>query len=83
METFTIITGQPNEVVTPIHNRMAVILPPQHHQQWLDPKFQDADKLAQLLVPYPATDMKAHPVGTMVNNPKFEDARCIEPLAIA
>ena len=26
--TFTIITGPPNEVVAPIHNRMPVILPP-------------------------------------------------------
>ena len=30
-----------------------------------------------LLVPYSAKEMKTHPVSTMVNNPKFEDARCI------
>jgi len=83
VETFTIITGEPNEVVAPIHNRMAVILPTQHHEQWLDPKLQDTGKLAELLVPYPGTEMKAYPVSTLVNNPKFEDARCVEPLVTA
>ncbi len=80
VETFTIITGEPNEVVAPIHNRMAVILPTEHHQQWLDSKFQDTEALSRLLVPYPAGEMKAHAVSTMVNNPKFEDPRCIEPV---
>ena len=28
VRTFTIITGPPNELVAPIHNRMPVILPP-------------------------------------------------------
>jgi putative SOS response-associated peptidase YedK len=82
LETFTIITGEPNEVVAPIHNRMAVILPKEHHEQWLDPEFQDTDKLAQLLVPYPAGEVKTYPVSTLVNSAKFEDARCIEPLTV-
>jgi putative SOS response-associated peptidase YedK len=30
VRTFTIITGPPNELVAPIHNRMPVILPPSH-----------------------------------------------------
>lgn len=81
LETFTIITGEPNEVVAPIHHRMAVILPKEHHAQWLDPEFQDADKLGQLLVPYDASQMRMHPVSRLVNNPKVEDARCIEPAA--
>lgn len=80
VETFTIITGEPNELVAPIHDRMAVILPPDSHQQWLDPEFQDIEKLVPLLRPYPAAEMKAYPVSTLINNPKFEDSRCIEPL---
>jgi putative SOS response-associated peptidase YedK len=82
LETFTIITGEPNELVAPIHDRMAVILPPGSHQQWLDPQFQDTEKLVPLLRPYPATEMKAHPVSTLINNPKFEDPRCIEPVCV-
>src|SRR5262249_37131043 len=80
LETFTILTGEPNEVVAPIHNRMAVILPREHHEQWLDPKFEDTSRLASLLVPYPAREVKTHPVSTLVNNARFEDERCVRPL---
>jgi putative SOS response-associated peptidase YedK len=66
VETFTIITGEPNELVASIHNRMAVIMPPEHHQQWLDPKYQEAASLTQLLVPYSADQMKAHPVSVSI-----------------
>jgi hypothetical protein len=55
----------------------------EHHEQWLDPEFQDTDRLAQLLVPYPARQVKAYPVSPLVNNPKFEDERCIAPLPVS
>ncbi|MBA2282041.1 MAG: SOS response-associated peptidase [Acidimicrobiia bacterium] len=64
----TIITGQPNEVVAPIHDRMPVMLPPSAWDTWLDPTIDDADSLGQLLVPVPASLLTAHPVSTKVNN---------------
>ena len=36
VSTFTILTTQPNSIVSPIHNRMPVILDQQEEQQWLD-----------------------------------------------
>jgi putative SOS response-associated peptidase YedK len=36
VESFTIITTEPNELVRPIHNRMPVILLPEDEEQWLD-----------------------------------------------
>jgi len=36
MESFTIITTEPNELVEPIHNRMPVIFRPEDEEQWLD-----------------------------------------------
>jgi putative SOS response-associated peptidase YedK len=36
VESFTIITTEPNELVRPIHNRMPVILQPEDEEQWLD-----------------------------------------------
>jgi putative SOS response-associated peptidase YedK len=79
LETFTIITGEANQAVVPIHDRMPVILPTERHEQWLDPKFVDMTKLAQWLAPYPASEVKTYPVSTLVNDPKCEDAKCIEP----
>ena len=63
--TFTIITTEPNELVSEIHNRMPVIVPVHHVEQWLDrPAKRDTDTaaLTKLLVPYPSKKMKAYRV---------------------
>lgn len=80
VETFTILTGQPNSLVAEIHTRMAVILPRQHHDAWLDPEYKDTEQLCDLLAPFPSEEMKLHPVSAKVNNARFEDPQCIEPL---
>jgi putative SOS response-associated peptidase YedK len=37
LETFTVITTDPNELVEPLHNRMPVILQPKDYDRWLTP----------------------------------------------
>lgn len=68
----TIITTGPNELMASIHNRMPVILPRAAYARWLDPTPQAPADLQDLLVPYPAAEMEAYPVSTMVNNPANE-----------
>jgi putative SOS response-associated peptidase YedK len=65
----TIITTQPNDLMRPIHNRMPVILPESAHQTWLLPGEQNPVDLSALLAPYPADEMLAYPVSTLVNSP--------------
>src|SRR5262249_22964813 len=72
----TIITGPPNELAAPIHDRMPVILPPEYFDGWLSGKAR-----TDILKPYPAQLMRAYPVGTRVNSPKNVGAAIIEPLA--
>jgi len=36
VESFAIITTEPNELVRPVHKRMPVILRPEDEEQWLD-----------------------------------------------
>lgn len=55
----TIITGEPNELVKSIHERMPVILPPESRGSWLDPQVTDAKSLSSLLRPYPTDEMEA------------------------
>ncbi len=74
-----IITTQPNEIVAPIHNRMPVILPPDAYTQWLAPGESHPDTLSHLLSPFPANNMEAYPVSTLVNNPANNGPECIEP----
>ena len=52
----------------------------ENYDQWLDPKNEDVEGLAKLLAPYPEKEMAAQPVSTLVNNPKFDDPQCIEPV---
>jgi putative SOS response-associated peptidase YedK len=80
IESCTILTTDANELVSPIHNRMPVILDPADFDEWLSPKIQGGDKLRHLLRPFPAQGMKAYPVSTLVNNPRNEDPSCVVPL---
>jgi putative SOS response-associated peptidase YedK len=58
---------------------MPVILSPGHYDAWIDPKFQDADRLKSMLKPFPAEAMSATIVSTWVSNARNEGERCIEP----
>jgi putative SOS response-associated peptidase YedK len=75
----TIITGQPNETMQPIHDRMPVILPPSAWDTWLSPDNDDLKTLGQLLVPAPASLITVHPVTTRVNNVGNKDSALILP----
>ncbi len=80
VESCTFLTTGPNELLKRIHDRMPVILPQQHWDTWLDPAVQDADELSALLLPYPASEMRTHPVSTHINKPSNDDPTCIEPI---
>ena len=40
----------------------------------------DAKRLQSLLRPYPPDEMEAYPIRTLVNNPRNERKKCVEPL---
>jgi putative SOS response-associated peptidase YedK len=81
LESCTVLTTEPNDLMRPLHSRMPVILPPEHYDLWLDPGVQEAGLLQPLLRPYPFEDMMAYPISTWVNRPANDGPRCIEPLA--
>lgn len=81
IESCTLLTTEPNELLRPLHNRMPVILRPRDYELWLDPKVQEMERLKSLLRPYPVEEMAAYPVGRWVNRTENDDPRCIEPLA--
>jgi putative SOS response-associated peptidase YedK len=81
IDSCTVITTGPNELMAPLHDRMPVILNSNDYGIWLDPCTQETSALQCLLRPYPADEMSAYPVGTRVNNPSVDDPECIHPLA--
>jgi putative SOS response-associated peptidase YedK len=64
-----------------IHDQMPVILPPDDYDLWLDAEFEGKEKLLSLLRPYPADEMTAYPISTLVNSPKNDVPACIEASA--
>ncbi len=81
IESCTILTTEPNDLMATLHNRMPVILHPDDFDEWLTADVKKSDMLRHLLRPFPADPMNAYPVSTLVNNPRNEDPSCILPLA--
>ena len=81
IESCTLLTTEPNDLLRPVHNRMPVILNPTDYELWLDPEVQQPDRIQPLLRPFPAHEMDAYPVSRFVNRPANDSPRCIEPLA--
>jgi len=65
---FSIITTEPNKLVSKIHNRMPVILKKEQEKNWLDVS-QFTDIIKKLLIPYPDSEMEAYEVSKLVNSP--------------
>lgn len=81
LQSFTIITTEPNELTQQVHDRMPVILPPDHYERWLDPEFNDKEALQAMLVSYPAKAMETYEVSPFVSNSRNEGPQCIEPIS--
>lgn len=69
VQSYTIITTEPNDLMSTIHNRMPVILRREDEDEWLDPENAEPEHLLPLLRPYPAGEMAAYPVSRLVNSP--------------
>jgi putative SOS response-associated peptidase YedK len=84
LETFTILTTDPNELMEPVHNRMPVILEPRDYERWLDPGELKSGEWARppvdLLRPFPAEKMVSWPVSDRVGNVRNNDAHLLDPL---
>ena len=80
IESCTLLTTEPNELMKPVHNRMPVILDPKNYDLWLDPDVKKSELLQPLLRPYSAEEMMAYPVSTAVNKPTNDTAECINSL---
>src|SRR4051794_23249092 len=76
VESCTVITCEPNELVAELHDRMPVTLDPTDYDRWLDPKAVGAEELRR---PCPAERLEAIPVSTRVNDPANDDESVLEP----
>lgn len=75
----TIITTRANKLISAVHHRMPVILPPSAIASWLDPRFTAIDSL---LLPYPDGAMTWYPVSDAVNSTANDGPDLVRPLAL-
>ncbi|WP_276272690.1 SOS response-associated peptidase [Haloarcula litorea] len=78
VETFTVVTTEPNETVADLHHRMAVLLAPEEEETWLT---GGTDEVADLLDPYDGA-LRAYPVSTAVNSPANDRPDLIDPVEV-
>jgi putative SOS response-associated peptidase YedK len=80
VDTFAVVTTEPNDLVADLHHRMAVILAPDEESTWLQGSLPEA---LSLLDPYPDDELTAYPVSTRVNDPTNDHASLVDPVADA
>jgi putative SOS response-associated peptidase YedK len=66
--TCTVVTAPAVGVLTEIHERMPLVLPPDRWAAWLDPSREDVEALVEPTPPEMVEAFEIRPVSTAVNN---------------
>ena len=82
IESCTILTTGPNSLVSDLHDRMPVIVPPDKYDLWLDPDITDFEAIRDILKPYDPELMRRYPVSTRLNNSRNDDAESAAPVTL-
>lgn len=80
VRTCTIVTREASDVVSPIHDRMPVILPKSAWEAWLDTENRDRNAIEGLVASLPIPDLSEHAVATLVNRVANDVPELIDPL---
>src|SRR5882672_11559582 len=83
IETYSVLTTQPNALVADVHDRMPAILKPEDYDLWLDPGVRDAAVVTECLKPFDPSLMKKYPVSTRVSRTENDDQECVREVPIA
>lgn len=78
LRSFTLITTAANATITPIHDRMPVILNRQDWGTWLATEPVGSATLRALLRPQSPQRLACWPVSTRVNSPANDSVLCVE-----
>ncbi|MGP1907134.1 SOS response-associated peptidase [Metabacillus sp. JX24] len=76
----SVITTEPNSLMSTIHDRMPVILKEEDESIWLNPLHSDPAYLSQFLKPFDENQMEAFEVSSEVNSVKNNGAHLIREI---
>lgn len=77
INTYSIMTTEPNKEMSDIHNRMPVILHPEDEAAWLDPT-NTQTTIDDLLRPYEDNGLELFQVSTDVNNARTNNPHLLD-----
>jgi putative SOS response-associated peptidase YedK len=80
IDTDVILTCAANATVTPLHDRMPVVLPPHAFEAWLDSTATELDAALALLQPAPDDLLEAVEIHPKINDSRREEPGIQEPL---
>jgi putative SOS response-associated peptidase YedK len=80
--TCAIVTCEPNDLVSAVHDRMPVILGRDSIELWLAPEPLPVDIATSVLRPYDAAAMRSRDVSLRVNNAKYDAPDILSPGAV-
>jgi putative SOS response-associated peptidase YedK len=78
VDTCSVVTCAANDLVSPFHDRMPVIVKDEDWELWLDAGVKEKEPLEKLFLPFAPEQMKAVSVSRSVNSVKNDDPSCIE-----
>ena len=78
--TAAIITTQATDDVGQIHDRMPMVITPDHWADWLDPDNTEPSQLHAAMLPAMAGGLTSHPVSAAVNSVRNNGPDLIKPL---
>ena len=79
LESCVVLTTAANGVVSPIHDRMPVILDPASYSRWLVPPPLGGPELMAAFQHLSEDLLETYPVSPLINRAGVEDPRCLEP----
>lgn len=80
IDTVVLLTCPANPTVSPLHDRMPVVLPPEHFEAWLDVKETPADAALGLLLPAAEDLFEAIEMHPKINDSRKDEPGLQEPL---
>jgi putative SOS response-associated peptidase YedK len=80
IQSYTIITTVPNEIVGKFHDRMPAIVRREDEEDWLNPDIVEPERLLILLKPYPSEHMEEWQVGDSARNPRNDNPDVCKPV---
>jgi putative SOS response-associated peptidase YedK len=81
VESFTVITTEPNATAVEYHDRMPLVLAPDLHEGWLDPRADAEQLLLEARTRSQSLQLDVYPTSPLGNNVRFEGPEVVARLS--